>query len=158
MTVKQSTKCVGEPVVLPCIIVDVDYSTDVAAVLIQDTRDYEFNNGQYWLTTEKPQQRKPLTDEQRSVSEQLGEPVAWYVSNNGEPISEPTFDRNEAEQILAGQIEDCGSILSKLYTTQQRTWVGLTAGDLKFNYQNNEWLEGVRWAEAKLKEKNNGAW
>ena len=37
---------------------------------------------------------------------------------------------------------------------QQRTWVGLTDDDLKKHYQNNEWLEGARWAEAKLKEKS----
>lgn len=44
-----------EPVAYPCIVVDVDYSMDTAAILIQDTRDYEFNNGQYWLTTTPPQ-------------------------------------------------------------------------------------------------------
>jgi hypothetical protein len=56
----------GELVALPCVVVDVDYSLDTAAVLIQDTRDYEFNNCQYWLTTEKPQPaQKPLTGEQK---------------------------------------------------------------------------------------------
>lgn len=68
-----------EPVAYRCIVVDVDYSMDTAAILIQDTRDYEFNDGQYWLSTTpyvatpRPQpqsearglsQSKPLTDEQ----------------------------------------------------------------------------------------------
>jgi len=95
--------------------------------------------------------------EQRSVSEHTGEPVAWYVSNNGDPISEPTFDRNEAEQILAGQIEDCGSVLGELYTTpQQRTWVGLTVEEWKeiFLTTNIHTLPSA--IEAKLKEKNGG--
>jgi hypothetical protein len=57
------------------------------------------------------------------------EPVAWCVINNGEIIGEPTLYLDGAEEILAGQIEGCGSEIAPLYTSPpppQRTWVGLT--------------------------------
>ena len=43
------------------------------------------------------------------------EPVAWCVINNGELI-EATLYRDYAEEILAGQIEGCGSEIAPLYT------------------------------------------
>ena len=43
-----------------------------------------------------------------------------------------------------------------LYTTPpQRTWVGLTDAEINNHYQNQEWLDGVIFAENLLKEKNN---
>ena len=55
---------------------------------------------------------------QPAVAEQhKQEPVAWCVINNGEIIGEPTLYLDGAEEILAGQIEGCGSEIAPLYTT-----------------------------------------
>jgi hypothetical protein len=88
------------------------------------------------------------------------EPVAWCVINNGEIIGEPTLYLDGAEEILAGQIEGCGSEIAPLYTSppSQRTWVGLTDEEIT-----DMWAESspyyheddfARAIEAKLKEKN----
>ena len=54
-----------------------------------------------------------------------------------------------------------GKYTIPLYTTpQQRTWVGLTDEEIKAmdagNTSNASFYAGALWAEAKLKEKNNG--
>jgi len=68
-----------------------------------------------------------------------------------------------AEEILAGQIEGCGSEIAPLYTSPpaQRTWVGLS--DLNIDELENNYMKSAQTAheflraiEAKLKEKNNG--
>ena len=52
------------------------------------------------------------------------------------------------------QCHNCGQV----YTSPpaQRTWVGLLWGNLPEDGQNHDFLRGAVWAEAKLKEKNNG--
>jgi hypothetical protein len=105
------------------------------------------------------------------------EPVAWYVkSKDGEPLlgSEPSLYREEAEEILAGLIENSGCEIAPLYSHPQRTWVGLTGKEamdvtrkeghelLDFIYEYGTGVEGVeerivaicKAIEAKLKEKN----
>jgi hypothetical protein len=89
------------------------------------------------------------------------EPVAWYVKNNGEPLlgSEPSFYLEEAEEILAGQIEDSGSEIAPLYPHPQRTWVGLTEQE-QFECMEARYEHGMsendipQIIEAKLKDKN----
>ncbi len=94
------------------------------------------------------------------------EPVAWCVINNGEIIGEPTLYLDGAEEILAGQIEGCGSEIAPLYTSPptlslaQRTWVGLTdeevsevfGGDIHAEHSGE--LRFIRAIEAKLRSKN----
>jgi len=86
------------------------------------------------------------------------EPVAWCVINNGEIIGEPTLYLDGAEEILAGQIEGCGSEIAPLYTSPpaQRTWVELTDDDIDhfchLAYTGDEEL--VLTIQARLKEKN----
>jgi len=94
------------------------------------------------------------------------EPVAWCVINNGEIIGEPTLYLDGAEEILAGQIEGCGSEIAPLYTSPpaQRTWVGLTdekiARVVSLAGFAPDWVEAhiaiqiVRVLEAELKEMN----
>jgi len=56
---------------------------------------------------------KAIKQEQRNVSEQLGEPVAWMHKRSGRLIAHKPY----------GSIDEWDF----LYTTpQQRTWVGLT--------------------------------
>jgi len=122
----------------------------------------------------EPDKRQQALDKKAENARELGldyepaqqEPVAWCVINNGEIIGEPTLYLDGAEEILAGQIEGCGSEIAPLYTSPpaQRTWVGLTDEERKFvrnsvGYNQfvtaGEYAEHVQKAtEAKLKEKN----
>jgi len=122
----------------------------------------------------EPDKRQQALDKKAENARALGldyepaqqEPVAWCVINNGEIIGEPTLYLDGAEEILAGQIEGCGSEIAPLYTSPpaQRTWVGLTDEERKFvrnsvGYNQfvtaGEYAEHVQKAtEAKLKEKN----
>ena len=48
-----------------------------------------------------------------------------------------------------------GEYTIPLYTTPQRIWVELTSDDMKNEKTHNfDFIDGARWAEAKLKEKN----
>ena len=77
------------------------------------------------------------------------EPVAEITVRNGHWIDTTGF----------AAVKNLADGLHKLYTTPpQRTWVGLSREDC---YQVREresdaFMYGVAWAEAKLKEKNNG--
>jgi len=92
--------------------------------------------------------------EQRSDSEHLGEPVAvWELQETG---WDTICDGDWLMDLPMG---------TRLYTTpSQRTWVGLTdeekdLSNAPINYDINEawaWISGAEWAEAKLKDKNNG--
>jgi hypothetical protein len=137
--------------------------------LIQDTRDYEFNNGQYWLTTEKPQQRKPLTDEQRSDSEQLGEPVAWGMEGKDgfifDVICPAEHDREEGGYTTPLYTTPQPASQRSEDTTQQKPWVGLTEQDRKNIHA--MWVETdqltdeqdvINIVENWLKEKNCDTW
>jgi len=84
--------------------------------------------------------------EQRSDSEQLGEPVAWRSTSG-----------TLCNLLNAGQRES--GLWHPLYTTPQRTWVGLTDRE-----KSNLWLESraaiprfytyASLVEAKLRSKN----
>lgn len=88
--------------------------------------------------------------EQRSVSEQLGEPVAWWVPKAEQfCLQDPSGERPFAKA------------WEPLYTTPQqpstivRTWVGLNWDDMPEIYVGDiAFLHGAKWAEAKLREKN----
>jgi hypothetical protein len=85
-----------------------------------------------------------------ALAQPAQEPVAWMVyTQDGKSVyvtDNPT-DIPEGQRALP------------LYTAPvQRTWVGIPEEDLK---QGDEsffvaWREGARWADAYLKEKNNG--
>ena len=90
-----------------------------------------------------------VEQEQRSDSEQLGEPVAWVnVTDEGKWYVQYTLPK---ELMPEG---------TKFYTTsQQRTWVELTESDrrlINFQWQdgNGTPTEIIDLVEAKLKEKN----
>jgi hypothetical protein len=79
--------------------------------------------------------------EETLAKQEQGEPVAWLWELTGEVTTDP--DRADG-------------MWNPLYTTpQQRTWVRLDWSDLP-----DEWvgkpafMEGAKWAERKLKEKN----
>jgi hypothetical protein len=76
----------------------------------------------------------------------------------GEPVAYLVYDTGACSQYLAfddelGDMDGC--TIEPLYTTPHRTWVGLNWSDLP-----NEWvgkpafMEGAKWADGKLKEKN----
>ena len=120
----------------------------------------------------EPDKRQQALDKKAENARELGldyepaqqEPVAWCVINNREIIGEPTLYLDGAEEILAGQIEGCGSEIAPLYTSPpaQRTWVGLTDEELgKVEVSAADFENGFvdlrlicRAIEAKLKEKN----
>jgi len=76
-----------------------------------------------------------------------GEPVAWYRNEDGIRIY---YESKVWDDVIP------------LYTTPpQRTWVGLTDEEIKEGCKESwvtlqAWQSAVWWAEAKLKEKNNG--
>jgi hypothetical protein len=76
-----------------------------------------------------------------------GEPVAWMTENK----YLITKDENLAKKIK----EKGDELIFPLYTTPQRTWVGLTSEDMKDERTHNfDFIHGARWAEEKIKEKN----
>ena len=76
-----------------------------------------------------------------AVEQEQGEPVAW-MDRDGDIYKElPNEYWNPPH--------------TPIYA--QRTWVGLTDEDMKDPRTHNfDFIHGARWAEAKLKEKNNG--
>jgi hypothetical protein len=77
--------------------------------------------------------------------QQQAEPVAWVFAPNNELL----WPR-EVEVTNPIEIDS----YYPLYTAPpQRQWVGLTDED--FCDQDQEWIAGASWAEAKLKERNN---
>jgi hypothetical protein len=86
-----------------------------------------------------------------------------YTTPPAQPAQEPAFWLNEQGQLKAtrGDAErhSIGQKIIPLYTTPpKREWVGILEANLK---QGDEsffvaWREGARWADAYLKEKNNG--
>ena len=89
-----------------------------------------------------------ITAIKEALAQPEQEPVAWaMLHDNGHFIDAIHPDEH-------ARVE--GKYTHPLYTTKQRTWVGLTdeeVGDLSdFAYTNDE--EFVRNVEAKLKEKN----
>ena len=50
--------------------------------------------------------------------------------------------------------EDLTASKGQFKVMNEPAWVGLTDEDWKPFYENHEWINGVRWAEARLKEKN----
>ena len=75
------------------------------------------------------------------------EPVAWgYRSKDGE-----IYDCISPEAHADAE----GDYKVPLYTTPpKRLWVGLTDDEINNHYQNQEWLDGVIFAENLLKDKN----
>jgi len=76
-----------------------------------------------------------------AVEQEQGEPVAW-MDRDGDIYKElPNEYWNPPH--------------TPIYA--QRTWAGLTDEDMKDPRTHNfDFIHGARWAEAKLKEKNNG--
>ena len=109
-----------------------------------------------------------ITAIKEALAQPEQEPVAWYVkSKEGEPLlgSEPSFYLEEAEEILAGQIEDSGSEIAPLYPHPQRTWVDLTRTQMQDVYfavleehRGGHQMEGQlafgEALQAKIKERN----
>ena len=58
-------------------------------------------------------------------------------------------EKVEVTEAAKKVLEAIGHLLPK------RTWVGLTDAEINNHYQNQEWLDGVIFAENLLKEKNN---
>jgi hypothetical protein len=93
---------------------------------------------------------------------------AWagWQAALAQPAQEPVADgliRDYINALLANKpdlaAKSTKRMVDYVYTTPpQRTWVGIPEADLK---QGDEsffvaWREGARWADAYLKEKNNG--
>jgi len=76
------------------------------------------------------------------------EPVAWGMEKDGVILDVICPDEHEREE---------GEYTIPLYTTPQRTWVGLKDDDMGFLFPHGKsvWVqEIVKIIEAKLKEKN----
>ena len=89
-----------------------------------------------------------MTDEQRlqMITEQL-----LIVRDN--------LFRGMSKSIQKLQARSINEVLELENFTQspQRTWVGLTWDDVpRGTGKSADWVEGARWAEAILREKNNG--
>lgn len=99
---------------------------------------------------DKKELNKAITAIREALAQPEQEPVAWGMMNND------------------GKIYDCicpeehdrveGEYTTPLYTTPpQRPWVGLTWDDLPETAVGDVgFMQGAKWAEAKLKEKNHG--
>ena len=89
-------------------------------------------------------------------------PVAWrdhveqrlltwrqsFVNRSGDQLALDDFMDKES-------LDDLIDYVCDEYTTPpRREWVGLTLDDMEELAVSKEWLAGTRWAEAKLKEKN----
>jgi len=74
-------------------------------------------------------------------------PMAWiHCHGNFKEAYDRPLDEDE---VLRGWTQ------IPLYTTQQRTWVGLNWSDLPEEWVGNPaFMEGAKWAEAAFKEKN----
>jgi hypothetical protein len=91
-----------------------------------------------------------------ALAQPAQEPVAWVTKRN--VIVEGLWE----EEITFSEFDDGGDPV--YYTPQQRRWVGLTDEQKSFDsapcqYNHSEswaWVAGAEYAEAKLKEKNNG--
>jgi hypothetical protein len=82
------------------------------------------------------------------AKQEQGDPVAWiHCHGNFEEAYDRPLDEDE---VLRGWTQ------IPLYTTpRQRTWVGLNWSDLPEEWVGNPaFMEGAKWAEAKLKGKN----
>jgi hypothetical protein len=69
------------------------------------------------------------------------------------------FSQEEAQEMA--DLKGTHAEVRPLYATPQRTWVGLTDGDIAEIYNQKDWDIHTNWdyeraIEAKLKEKNNG--
>jgi hypothetical protein len=84
------------------------------------------------------------------------EPVAWSVTLEGDHIGNFYIKQQDAEEAMHDLNKDWPQWVRKavpLYTAPpQREWQSLTDEDI--GLVSDEFLEGVLWAEAKLKEKN----
>ena len=75
------------------------------------------------------------------------EPVAWMVRDQVDGCRYPSALKNPAGSINGES--------QPLYTTPPKQWVGLHLDDMPETYAGDRsFLEGAKWAEAKLKEKN----
>jgi hypothetical protein len=86
--------------------------------------------------------------EQRSDSEHTGEPVAMQMDVIVVNLVREGINKHRARELAEHFI--------KTATPQQLTWVGLSREDCYQVRENesDEFMYGVAWAEAKLKEKN----
>jgi hypothetical protein len=70
-------------------------------------------------------------------------------------------DKNEEkayeDAFVAGMQHDAESRVSKFIEASMRKWVGLTDEDMKDTRTHNfNFIDGARWAEAKLRSRNGG--
>jgi hypothetical protein len=79
----------------------------------------------------------------KEALETKDDPVAIVISESGADVTHSWWH------------EPALPIGTKLYTSPQRTWVGLNNEDMKDERTHNfDFIHGARWAEDKLKEKN----
>jgi len=104
--------------------------------------------GECWYVGNPRTCKCPNEELQQPKQEQV-KPVAWGMEKDGvilDVICPAEHEREEGEYTIP------------LYTTPQRTWVGLTDEEIETIYAEcNVWdkFEYERMLEAKLKEKNN---
>ena len=95
--------------------------------------------------------------DKEALAQPAQEPVAWWVTSpNGELDWGDEPIRYKEQRPLEELLDGCG--YAPLYTTPpQRPWVDLTDSDWKeIEDMPDTFDQGVAWAQAKLKEKNNG--
>ena len=100
-------------------------------------------------------QRKAITANKQALEQPVQEPVAWCTKSDLENMAKGFSQDVPARSMRVPQLYPKeGAVL--LYTTPpaaQRQWVGLTAEETEWCTAHRHLIE---WAEAKLKEKNNG--
>ena len=86
------------------------------------------------------------------LAQPVQEPVAWGVFD-GPNLHDVNFTEEEAHEMV--RLKGDGSVVKPLYTppAAQRQWVGLTDEDI-FQMGLSNYIQVIREAEAKLKEKN----
>jgi hypothetical protein len=95
----------------------------------------------------------------KKALETKNEPVAWGVFEGN--LHDMFFTKEEAQEMA--KLKGSHAEIRPLYTTPQRTWVGLTKEEIDqgllrspYALQNaGAWREGVAWTIQQLKDKNN---
>ena len=96
--------------------------------------------------------KEPAITAIKAALEAKDEPVAWISPTELLVMRGNALAGAKDWRVNVGLKPEDGDV--GLYTTPQRTWVGLT--DIDYAGLPLEQVGLVRWAEAKLKEKNNG--
>ena len=113
-------------------------------------RDFCGHHADWWPSTTQVQEMLALAQPEQ-------EPVAWGVFEGN--LHDMFFTETEAVEMA--QLKGTHAEVKPLYTAPQRPWVGLTDEEIEQGCKES-WVteqafqSAVWWAEARLKEKNNG--